>query len=70
MKYALISANLAFVPGLGEAATVAGTLVSIVTWADSTTWSKVFDLVASKIDDGEYNLTIDINAWNMDVRVY
>lgn len=70
LKYALISANLAFVPGLGEAATVAGTLVSIVTWADSTTWSKVFDLVASKIDDGEYNLTIDINAWNMDVRVY
>ena len=70
LKYALISANLAFVPGLGEAATVAGTLVSIVTWADSTTWSKVFDLVASKIDDGEYNLTIDINGWNMDVRVY
>lgn len=26
--------------------------------------------VAKQIDVGEYYITIDINAWNMDVQVY
>ena len=70
METALLAAGISFIPGLGTAATIAGVVVGIVAWADSTTWSTVNQKVAEKIDVGKYKLTIDINGWDMDVQVY
>ncbi|MDY6062450.1 MAG: hypothetical protein SPI53_01430 [Erysipelotrichaceae bacterium] len=70
MKIALLAAGINFIPGLGAAATIAGAVVGVISWADSSTWSSVSSKVADKIDEGKYNLTIDINGWNMDVQVY
>lgn len=70
MTAALIAAGISFIPGLGTAATIAGVVIGITSWADSTTWSNVSMLVANKIDLYQYKLTIDINKWVMDVQVY
>lgn len=67
---ALAATGISFIPGLGTPAAIAGAVVSVVSWADSTTWNKVATQVSDKIDEGEYNLTIDINAWDMEVKVY
>ncbi len=67
---ALTLAGISLIPGLGTAATIAGAIVSVASWANSATWSEVKQKVAEKIDVGIYNLTIDINGWVMDVRVY
>lgn len=67
---ALAAAGISFIPGFGAAGTVAGVVVGLISWADSTTWNKASTGIANKIDAGKYNLTVDINAWNMDVQVY
>ena len=67
---ALTAAGISFIPGYGTAATVAGIAIGLISWADATTWSKASSGVAQQIDVGEYYITIDINAWNMDVQVY
>lgn len=67
---ALTAAGISFIPGYGTAATVAGIAVGLTSWADATTWSKASGGIAKQIDAGEYYITIDINAWNMDVQVY
>lgn len=66
----LASMGIGFIPGLGTAAAIAGTLLGVMSWADSSTWSDVSAKVAAKIDEGQYNLTIDINALIMNVQVY
>lgn len=70
METALLAAGISFIPGLGTVGTIAGAVVGVISWADSSTWSSVSSKVADKIDEGKYNLTIDINAWIMDVQVY
>ncbi|MEF9962035.1 MAG: hypothetical protein RR945_03290 [Erysipelotrichaceae bacterium] len=67
---ALAAAGISFIPGFGAAGTVAGVVVGLISWADATTWNKASTGIANKIDAGRYYLTIDINAWNMDVQVY
>ena len=67
---ALTAAGISFVPGYGTVATVAGIAIGVVSWADATTWSKASGGIATQIDNGVYYITIDINAWNMDVQVY
>lgn len=67
---ALAAAGIGFIPGYGTAATVAGIAVGVISWADATTWSKASTGVAKQIDVGKYYITVDINAWNMDVQVY
>lgn len=66
----LIAAKISTIPGFGTPAAIAGALVGLISLADSVTWSTVSDKVADKINDGIYNLTIDINAWMMEVKVY
>lgn len=70
MASAFGAAGISFIPGFGSAGTVIGVILGAISWADSTTWSTVSSKMANKIDEGKYNLTIDINAWNMDVQVY
>lgn len=67
---ALTAAGISFIPGFGTAATVAGAVVGLISWADARTWSTASSLITSKIESQKYYLTIDINAWNMDVQVY
>lgn len=66
----LISIGLAFVPGAGTAAAIAGAVTGIISWADSLTWSKVSEGMLRRMNRNDYYLTIDINAWNMEVKVY
>ena len=70
MLTALTLAGIGFIPGYGTAATVVGMVVGVVSWADSTTWSNVSMGVANKVDLYQYKLTIDINKWIMEVKVY
>lgn len=70
MISALLFTGIGFIPGVGQAAAIAGVVSSVLSWADSRTWSSVAEKVADKIDEGKYNLTIDINAWIMEVKVY
>lgn len=67
---AMIATGIGFIPGLGTPATIAGLVVGAISWADSTTWNNVATQVANHIDSGKYDLTIDINAWMMEVKVY
>ncbi len=67
---ALTATGIGFIPGIGTPVAIAGVVFGVVSWADSTTWNNVASKVANKIDEGKYNLTIDINAWIMDVQVY
>ncbi|MGB4985749.1 MAG: hypothetical protein WBO70_08255, partial [Erysipelotrichaceae bacterium] len=67
---ALTVARIGFIPGYGTAATVARIAVGLISWADEATWSKASGAIAKQIDIREYYITIDINAWNMDVQVY
>lgn len=66
----LATIGIAFIPGVGNVAAIAGLLVSAISWSDAETWSDVASKIADKGDYGIYNLTIDINAWYKDVRVY
>ena len=43
---------------------------NLIAFANSKTWSDVAYKIGLKIDEGEYNLTIDINRWILDVQVY
>ena len=44
--------------------------IRITSWDNYTTWSKVSEKMLSKMDSKKYKLTIDINKWNMEVKVY
>lgn len=70
MTTALAAAGLSFIPGLGTASSIAGLLVGGIAWADARTWSTVSSGVKKKIDVGKYFMTIDINKWIMEVKVY
>ena len=70
MLTALTLAGIGFIPGYGTAATIAGMVVGVASWADSTTWSSVSNGVANMIDLYKYKLTVDINKWIMEVKVY
>ncbi|TFU95368.1 hypothetical protein [Granulicatella sp. 19428wC4_WM01] len=67
---AMAAAGIGIIPGLGTPAAIAGIITGVISWADSTTWNNVATQVANNIDSGKYNLTIGINAWIMEVKVY
>lgn len=57
------------VPGY-QLPSILASISSLVMGADADTWDKVQDLVTEEVIYGNYNLTIDINAWNTEVKVY
>ncbi|NLC05006.1 MAG: hypothetical protein GX778_00575 [Erysipelothrix sp.] len=67
---ALAAVGIFFIPELGTAATIAGAIVGVISWADSRTWSTVDSLMTNKIDSYRYVLTVDINKWIMEVKCY
>lgn len=70
MAAALAAVGIGFIPGVGGVTSIAGFLVSGIAWADARTWSAVSSGVTKKIDVGKYFMTIDINKWDMEVKVY
>lgn len=66
----LVLGGASFVPGLGTAAGIAASLVGLIGWLNSETWSNVENQVQQKLNRGQYHFTVDINAWNMEVKVY
>lgn len=66
----LTAFGIGFIPGFGTASSVASAVVGVVSWADARTWSKVSEKMLSKIAAKKYKLTIDVNKWNMEVKVY
>lgn len=67
---ALAAVGIFFIPELGTAATIAGAIVGVISWADSRTWSTVDSLMTNKIDSYRHVLTVDINKWIMEVKCY
>lgn len=67
---ALAAADISFISGLGTAATIAGAIVGVISWADSRTCSTVDSLITNKIDSYRYVLSVDINKWIMEVKCY
>jgi hypothetical protein len=70
MLTALLLAGVGFIPGYGSPAAIAGIVVGIWGWADARTWSTVSSLMSTHFVSNRYLLTIDINKWIMEVKVY
>lgn len=66
----LIVSGLSKIPVIGNLIEAVGLIHNLIIYADSKTWSDVAYKVGLKIDEAKYNLTIDINQWILDVRVY
>lgn len=66
----ILTERLSFAPEYGQVATLAGLGISIKSWADSKTWSTVTSKMDAIIKMKKYKLTVNVNSWNMEVRVY
>lgn len=66
----LLSIGIRFIPGYGSVGSVALSIVGIWNTADAITWNKVATGIMNKLDASKYYLKIDVNAWDMEVKVY
>lgn len=70
IQAALVAAGISFIPGYGAVGTIFGLATGAILWANAKTWTKAYEGIEKKMQSGVYYITIDINSWNMDVRVY
>jgi hypothetical protein len=70
MLTGLLLAGVGTIPGAGTPAVIAAVLVGLFGWADARTWATVSSLMSSQFVYNKYLLTVDINKWIMEVKVY